>query len=189
MCAISPKVQCPHCLTYWTKGIVYCTCGSCSRPTDETRQMNRDRFDTQSIPHQVIKKGPPHGARHGNTERQRICHTAHIAFKRTKKKGYKSILDRFQNCPIHRESQLAIGWDEASCANFDDISNEDHTYVYTADEHKRLETSWVLQLNSQGPNSPMKQRDDYADAVKVKDRLYRESGGTNPKIHPSRQVR
>ena len=30
----------------------------------------------------------------------------------------------------------------------------------------------ILLLNSQGPNSPMKQREDHADAVKIKDRWY-----------------
>ena len=172
-----------------TTGVLYCTCGACLNLTEKTRQMNRDRFDALSIPHYVRKKGPLHGARHGNTERQRIYHAAHNAAKRAKKKGNKSILDRFQNCPIHRASQLAIGWDEAFCANCDNISKEHHTYVYTADEHKRLETSWVLKLQSQGPNSPMKQREDYADVVKIKDRLYKESVGANPKIHSSTQVR
>ena len=76
--------------------------------------MNRDRFDTLSIPHFVIKKGPLHGARHGNTERQRIKNAAHIAPKRVKNKGYKSILNRFQTCPIYRETQLAIGWAKPS---------------------------------------------------------------------------
>ena len=82
-----------------------------------------------------------------------------------------------------------IGSDEAFGAYYDKLSEEDHTYVYTAVGRQRLETSWVVQLNSQGPNGPMKQREDYADAVKIKDRLYRESGGANPKIQPSKQVR
>ena len=43
MCEISPKSQCHHCLTYWTKGIVYCTCGTCLRLKDKTRKLNRDR--------------------------------------------------------------------------------------------------------------------------------------------------
>ena len=86
-----------------------------------------------------------------------------------------------KNCPIYRESQLAIGWDEAFCANYETISKEDHTYVYTADEHQRLETSWVLQLNSQGPNSPMKEREDYADAVKIKRSLVQRIWKSKPK--------
>ena len=81
--------------------------------------------------------------------------------------------------------QSHLGWDEAFCAHHDNISNEDRTHVYTADEHERLETSCELQLSSQGPNSPMKQREDYTDAVKIKDRLHRESGGANQKYIPA----
>ena len=33
----------------------------------------------------MIKKGPSHGARHGNIERQRICHAAHVSSKKKKK--------------------------------------------------------------------------------------------------------
>ena len=82
ICEISPKLQCPHCLTYWTKSIVYCTCGTCLRPTDKTRKSDRDRFDALSIPNYVIKKDPSHRARHGHTERQRIYHAAHVAAKK-----------------------------------------------------------------------------------------------------------
>ena len=60
--------------------------------------------------------------------------------KKANKKGSDSILERFQNCPIYRESQLAIGWDEAFCARYDEIAKEDHTNVCTAEEHKRRET-------------------------------------------------
>ena len=96
MCEISPEIQRPQCLTYWTTGIFYCTCGTCSYLTEKTRKVNPDRFDTLWIPQYVIKKGPTHGARHGNTERQRIYHAAHIAAKKAKTKGYNSILERFK---------------------------------------------------------------------------------------------
>ena len=32
LCEISPNMQCPDCLKYWTEGIVYCPCGTCSVP-------------------------------------------------------------------------------------------------------------------------------------------------------------
>ena len=109
LCKKSRKIQYPHCLTYWTKGIVYCICGTCLRRTDKKRKLKRDRFDALSIPNHVINKGPSHGARHGNTERQRNFHAAHTAAQKAKKKEYASVLARFQNCPTYRESQLATG--------------------------------------------------------------------------------
>ena len=86
MCEISPKIQCPHCLTHWTKGVENSCCGTCFRPTDKTCKLNRDRLDASSIPNYVIKKGPSHGARHGNTERQPTYHAAHVAAKKENKR-------------------------------------------------------------------------------------------------------
>ena len=86
---MTPKVQCHNCMTYWKKGIVYCICGTCLRPTDTTRKLSKDRFDVLSIPNYVIKKGPSHGARHGNTEKQRIRHAAHVSAKKAVNKGFK----------------------------------------------------------------------------------------------------
>ena len=63
-----PKIQCHHCLTFLTKGIVYCTCGIWFRPSDKTRKLNKDLVYALSIANYVINKGPSHGARLGNTE-------------------------------------------------------------------------------------------------------------------------
>ena len=77
---------------------------------------------------------------------------------------------RFQNCPTYRESQLVIGWDEGFCARYHATAKEDHSYVCTAEEHERRDNSWVLVLNSQGKNGPMKQREDYAEPIRIKER-------------------
>ena len=38
--------RCAHnCSTYWTTGIVHCTCGTCLRLSDKNRKLNKDRFD------------------------------------------------------------------------------------------------------------------------------------------------
>ena len=55
------------------------------------------------------QKGPSHGRRHGNTERQRIYHAAHVSSRKAKKKGFTSIRDRFLKCLIYRRSQLDLG--------------------------------------------------------------------------------
>ena len=111
---------------------VWRTWGTCLYLTEKTNKLNRDRFDTISIP------------------QQRIYHATHISANRANKNEKNSLLERFQNCPIYRASQLAIGWVEAFCAHDDELSNEDHTYVCTAEEHKIRENSWVLALNSHG---------------------------------------
>ena len=58
ICEITPSIQYTNCMTYWPKGIVYCTCGRCLRPSDEVRKLNSDRCDVLSMANYVIKKGP-----------------------------------------------------------------------------------------------------------------------------------
>ena len=186
MCEITSKVQCPHCMTYWAKSIVYCTCGTCLRPSDKTRKLNKDRFDALSIPNYVIKKGPSHGAR---KHREANSVSRSSPANKARKKGYNSRLDRSLNCPIYRASQIQIGWGEEHCARSDAIAAEDHSYMATAEERKRRENSWVLVLNSSGKNGPMDQREDYAEAIKIKERLYKEYREGNARLHPSEQVR
>ena len=87
ICEITPNIQCTNCMTDCPKGIVYCTCGTCLRPSDKVRKLNSDRCDVLSIPNYVIKKGPSHGRRHGNMERQRIYHPAHVSSRKAEKEG------------------------------------------------------------------------------------------------------
>ena len=59
------KIQCPACASYWKAGITLCTCGKCMQPTERNRHLNKARYDVLSIPGNVIKKNPTHGARRG----------------------------------------------------------------------------------------------------------------------------
>ena len=69
LCETIPKVQCS--LIYWNQGIVYCTCGHLLRENESSRHLHQWQLDVLSIPNYVIKKGRPHGARHGKTEAQK----------------------------------------------------------------------------------------------------------------------
>ena len=134
------------------------------RPSDKVRKLKSDRNDVLSILNYVIKKGPSDGARHWNTERQRTYHAAHVSPKKAEKKGYTSQLDRFLKCPISRLSQMDIGWTEDHCARLDEIAAEDHSFIATGAERTRRENTWVLVLNSSGPNGPVNQREDCQEA-------------------------
>ena len=68
LCETIPKVQCSHCLLYWNQGIVYCTCGQFLVESESRKMFNKLRLGALSIPNNVIKKGPNHGARHGKIE-------------------------------------------------------------------------------------------------------------------------
>ena len=131
MCEITSKVQ-------------------CLRPSDKTLKLNKDRFNALSIPNDVIKKGPSHGARHGNTERQIMYHAAHASANPARKKGFNSRPDRYLNCPIYRASQIQIGWDEEHCARSDAIAAEDHSYIATAEESVKRRTQQLSEKRSDG---------------------------------------
>ena len=59
------KTQCKACLSYWSEGIVYCTCGHLLQETEANRGFFKYTMDLLSIPECVIKKGRPHGHRYG----------------------------------------------------------------------------------------------------------------------------
>ena len=61
-----PKTQCKAYLSYWSEGIVYCTCGHLLKETVDNRSFIVYTLDLLSKPEYVIKKGRPHGHRCGN---------------------------------------------------------------------------------------------------------------------------
>ena len=196
LCETTPKVQCSHCLLYWNQGIVYCSCGQCLIDSESRRKFHKLRLDALSFPNYVIKKGPSHGARHGKIEVQREYHLAWNAWKRCCKKvdsqgeHFTGIHDRFLRNPVYRESQLAIGWTEQKCKEWDELAKEDHTYHLTPEEKKRYKGQWHLTLNKEGKNGPMKLRSDFRAAVLMKNRLHHESGEQiEERLHPDQQRR
>ena len=128
LCETIPKVQCSGCLLYWNQGIVYCTCGDLLRENQSRRNILRWTLDLLSIPNYVIKKGRPHGNRHGKTEEQRQHHIAHNLTKRCIKRGFEGIHDRFQNDSTFRESLLSIDRTEEVCIQMEKDAQKDFTY-------------------------------------------------------------
>ena len=77
-----PKTQCTECLSYWSEGIVYCTCGHLLKETVANRGFIEYSLDSFSIPEYVIKKGRPHG----HTPEKKDYHLAHNLKKETHQK-------------------------------------------------------------------------------------------------------
>ena len=121
LCETIPKVQCSECLLYWNQGIIYCTCGHLLRENQSSRHIIRWTSNLLSIPNYVIKKGRPHGNRHGKTEEKIKHHIAHILRKRCIKKGFEGIHDRFRKDPEFRESQLEHDRTEEVCIQMDEL--------------------------------------------------------------------
>ena len=77
-----PKTQCKKCLSNWSEGIVYCTCGHLLKDIVANRGFIEYTLDLLSIPEYVIKKGRPHGYRYGKTSEKKEYHLAHNLKKR-----------------------------------------------------------------------------------------------------------
>ena len=107
LCETIPKVQCSECLLYWNQGTVYCTCGHLLIESESCQNFHQWRLDAFSIPHYVLRKGRPRGARHGKTEAQKQHFLAHNARRRCIKKN-DGIHDRFQRDSVYRGSAICL---------------------------------------------------------------------------------
>ena len=154
LCETIPKVQCSQCLLCWNQGVIYCT----------ATIFNKWRLDALSIPHYVIRKGRPHGSRHGKTEAQKQYHIPFNAWKRCRKRVHgqeehcERFQDRFLRDPGCRDSQLKIGWTEEQCIEMNRLVQEDHSNRLSRDVFQRYEKHWYLTLNKSGKNAPMRLR-------------------------------
>ena len=92
-------------------------------------------------------------------------------------------------CPRYRQSQSDIGWTEEHCARLDEIAAEEDSFFAAGAERTKRENTWVLVLNSSGPNGTMNQREDYQEAKIIRERLFQESGKADTRLHPCEQVR
>ena len=77
LCETISIVQCSECLLYWNQGVICCTCGHLLVESESSQNFSQWRLDAFSIPLCVIKKGRPHGARHGKTDAQKEHFVAH----------------------------------------------------------------------------------------------------------------
>ena len=176
LCETIPKVQCSECLPYLNQRIVYCTCGHLLRESVSSQHFHQWRLDAFSIPNYVIKKGRPHGNRHGKTEEQINYFITHNLRNRCIQKKFEGIHDRFQKDLTFRDSQRRIDRTEEVCIQMDKDAHKDITYRMSSDEYFRYKKNWWISLNSSGKNEPMKLRSDFSEALTKLHRLYHESG-------------
>ena len=118
-----PKTQCKECLSYWSEGIVYCTCWHLLKEIAAHRGVIEYTLDL-SIPECIIKKGPLHGHRYGKTPEKKEHHPAHILKKRCIKKHFKGIHYRFLRDPEFRTAMLEHDRDEEVCLNGTILQNK-----------------------------------------------------------------
>ena len=138
------ETQCKECLSYWSEGIVYCTCGHLLKEIAANRGVIEYTLDLLSIPEYIIKKGRPHGHRYGKTTEKKEYHLAHNLKKKCIKKNFKGIHDRFLRDPEFRTAMLEHDRDEEVCIKWDDLADKDFSHYMTESEYFRYKQNWWI---------------------------------------------
>ena len=164
---MEPKAQCKVCLSYWDVGIVFCTCGHFLRNgTEENKKFVQYTMDLLSIPNYYLKKGRPHGHRHGKKPGDHGYFNANSLKKKCKKKNFLGIHDRFIRDEKFRKNMFDVGRSEELCREMDKLANEDHTHHITAEEISVYRNNWWLRWNTVGSDTmPVRHLADFKQAL------------------------
>ena len=177
LCENSSKQQCPDCIAFWEIGKIYCSCGRNMKSSQSPTEFEQNNYDVTSIPGYAIKKNSSHGAKHGHSERQRVYYQAKQMLKKARQKKHRrhpTILSRLYASESYRNSLYAIGWREKHIMLYDRIALEKHFYVATRPERIQNPKRWILTINAEGPQRPLNQRPDFAQAKRECNRLHDE---------------
>ena len=170
---VEPKSQCRACLTYWSAGIVYCSCGHLMEDdTTENKKYISSVLDLFSIPNFYIRKGRPHGHRYGKKEGCREFHTAKQLQKRCRKKQYENIHDRFIRDKFFRKTMIELGRSEEIILEMDRLASEDHSHIATEEEIAVYRGNWWIRSNVVNFDTmPTRRQPDFKKALSTLHRL------------------
>ena len=170
---VEPKSQCRTCLTYWSAGIVYCTCGHLMEDdTTENKKKISSVLDLFSIPNFYIKKGRPHGHKYGKKEGCKEYRTANQLQKRCRKKHYENIHDRFIRDKFFRKTMIELGRSEEIILEVDRLASEDHNHITTQEEIDVYRGNWWIRSNVVNFDTmPTRRQPDFKKAMSTLHRL------------------
>ena len=169
---VEPKSQCRACLTHWSAGIVYCTCGHLMKDdTTENKKYISSVLDLFSIPNFYIRKGRPHGHRYGKKPDCKEYHTANQLQKRCRKKKYDNIHDRFIRDKFFRKTMIELGRSEEIILEMDRLASENHSHIATKAEIDVYRGNWWIRSNVVNLDTmPTRHQPDFKKALST---LYR----------------
>ena len=169
---VEPKSQCRACLTHWSTGIVYCTCGHLMKDdTTENKKYISSVLDSYSIPNFYIRKGRPHGHRYGKALGFKEYHTANQLQKRCRKKKYDNIHDRFIRDKFFRKTMIELGRSEEIILEMDRLASENHSHIATKAEIDVYRGNWWIRSNVVNFDTmPTRHQPDFKKALST---LYR----------------
>ena len=169
LCENSAKLHCLDCNAFSEIGIIYCSCGrnlKYKRSPTITQQAN---CDFSSIPGFVSKKHSSRGPKHDASERQLMLFKAKEMLKKARQSkhgGHPTILARWYAQEGNRRSLAEHNIGEKEITLYDRIALERREHTATRAEPFQSVKHWVLRLNADGPQKPLRQRPVFADALK-----------------------
>ena len=174
-----PKTQCKVCLSYWDIGIVHYTCGHFLRKgREENHKFIKYTMDLLSIPDYCVKKGRPHGHRHGKKSVDKEYYIANQLKKKCKKQFFQGIHHRFVRDGQFRSRMIEIGRTEDLCRQMDDLADENHTHLLTPQEYYNYKSNWWIRSNKIGSDTmPIRHRSEFKQALSTLQQLKEKEEG------------
>ena len=116
-----------------------------------------------------MKKNSSRGPKHGISERQVMFHKAKQMLKKARQSkhgNHPTILSRWCDQEGYRKSLAEHDIGEMEVMFFDRIALERHDYTATRAERLQKVKHWILRLNADGHQKPLRQRPEFAVALK-----------------------
>ena len=177
---MEPKSQCRACLTYWSAGIVYCTCGHLMKDdTTENKKYISSVLDLFSIPNFYIRK-----ERAGHTVTGTGRHldakstTRQINFKRgVERRNMTTSTTDSSATSSSRKTMIELGRSEEIILEMDRLANEDHTHIATQEEIDVYRGNWWIRSNVVNFDTmPKRRQPDFKKALSTLYRLKKAEG-------------
>ena len=144
--------------------------------TERTRRLNRDRIWGLVDPTLRDQEGPEPWRSPRQIRSPARYHQAHSAWKRRKRRIMKQFFNAFNKATRTKNRS----WKLDGVNSAGDLTNSHlktiRTRLITKIEHEERENLGVGVQILHGPTRPMRQRPDYAEAARIKNRLRREAG-------------
>ena len=184
LCEISPNVQCPYCMMYWTEGIVRCGAYFLFPPNSHEGWIGKDSTHWPSL---ISWSERRHAIVFATGK---LKHNTSIAKRGiVQEKHWRTIAQSSSgsNRAKRTEVRRRTSGGTKKLAN---VLTELHAKtIHTSllgNEIRRYENDWKLALNTRGPVGPMKARSDYSDAVKtIRDLRQKDDHEANSSIPPA----
>ena len=150
----------------WSK---YFSCGRNLKYSWSRTTLQKTNCDFTSIPGCVTKKNSSRGPKHGVSERQVMLYRAKQMLKKArqaKHRNHPTILSRWHEQEGYRKSLAEHNIGDKEVMLFDRMALERHGCTATKAERLQNAKHWSLRLHADGPQKPLRQRPEFAVALK-----------------------